>query len=328
MVIAFFWFVSMYFKFGRISLDPFLGDQVGVRVAMQMGTVLINLFLAVLLMGFMYFPWVLLGSKNFKSNILSMVDENRAFFGWIILWIISIILMAGMVTHFYERYLLPVVPLTSVGFAWLLTKHGPLTEGKVFKIAYYGLIFLNIVLLIGGLFINLGMDAGWVIYTGLLLGIVAVALLLKKKSPSLTHLALLILLIFYHGSFVTHQISLPHQGDQVAEFVEKKEIPTGSKIAFVGHLHTGSKIRIGLGKEYFMTNLPKDNFLDSLSYFDYVVFEEDIREQLESQPYRIETVSLNWDSKLLWEMVNGILNRDYSKVLEQNGRRYYWGERY
>ncbi len=109
--------------------------------------------------------------------------------------------------------------------------------------------------------------------------------------------------------------------------MNKKEIPPGSTIAFVGHLHTGSKIRIGLGKDYFMTDLAKDNFLDTLDRYDYVIFEEDIKEQLEANQYQVETASLNWDSKMLGDMLRGILERNFSQVLYQNGKRYYWGEK-
>lgn len=327
LIIGVFWFLSMYIKFGSTYLDSFFGDQVGARVAMQMGTVAKNLLFATVLMGLLYFPWVFLGLKNFKSNVLSVFEENRTFFGWVILWVISIILMSGMVTKFYERYLLPVVPLASLGLACLLSKTTNLTSDKAFKITFYGFLILNLVLLLAGLFVNLGMGAGWEIYTGLILGIIALVILFNNKNPSPLHLAILILFVFYNGSFITYQISLPHQGDQVAHFVNKKEIPPGSTIAFVGHLHTGSKIRIGLGKDYFMTDLAKDNFLDTLDRYDYVIFEEDIKEQLEANQYQVETASLNWDSKMLGDMLRGILERNFSQVLYQNGKRYYWGEK-
>lgn len=327
LAIAVFWFLSMYIKFGTTYLDSFFGDQVGARLAMQMGTVAKNLLLATVLMGLLYFPWVFLGLKNFKSNMLSVFEENRAFFGWLILWVISVILMSGMVTKFYERYLLPVVPLASLGLACLLTKSPHFSGDKAFKISFYGFIILNLVLLLAGLFINLSMDAGWEIYLGLILGIGALLILSNCKKPSPLHLAILILFVFYNGSFITYQISLPHQGDQVEQFVSKKEISPGSSIAFIGHLHTGSKIRIGLGKDYFMTDLPKDNFMDTLDQFDYVIFEEDLMEQMEANHYHVETACLNWDPNMVGDMLNSILNRNYPEILNQQGKRYFWGEK-
>lgn len=327
LAVAVFWFVSMYIKFGTAYLDSFFSDQVGARVAMQVGTVIKNLLLAVLLMGLMYFPWIFLGLKNFRSNLLSRIDENRAFFGWVIVWILSIILMSAMVTKFYERYLLPVVPLASVGLAWLLSRNDNLTQGRVFKVAFYGFMAVNVLLLSVALFVNLGMGASWPIYTGLAAGILAVIILLKNRRHTLTRLAISILLVFYLGSFITYQISLPHQGNQLADFVEKRDIPSGSDIAFVGHLHAGSKIRIGLGKDYSMTDLPKEKFLDSLEHYDYVIFEEDIKDQLVKHGFRAETASLNWDPKRIGNMLKGILSGNHPDVLEQNGKRYYWGQR-
>src|SRR5690606_9740277 len=87
----------------------------------------------------------------------------------------------------------------------------------------------------------------------------------RKGRQLYLWLSVAMMLIFFNLSFITYQLSLPHQGTQVKQFVTEHQIPKGSQIAFIGHLHTGSKIRIGLGKDYYMTDLPRDDFQ---SYLD------------------------------------------------------------
>ena len=330
LAIAVFWFVSMYLKYGSTYLESFYSDQVGVRVTDQLVTMIKNFFFAVILMVFMYVPWAFFGFKNIGKNIKAMVRENPAFFWWMVVWIISVILMSTAVTKFYERYLLPVVPLGAVGLGWLLSKNPILEKSKPMTLVLYLFFGLNMVVLMAALFLNVGMGASWYIYAGLILGIGILWKMLenlRKIQHSYFWLAASILLLFYFGSFITYQISLPHQGRQVAQVVRQANIPEGSRIAFIGHLHTGSKIRISLGENYFMTDLQKENYREVVEQYDYVICDEDIKEELNPEEFQIQTASLNWDPKLLGGMVGGILNGNFDVVLQEEGKRYYWAER-
>ncbi|MEX2592443.1 MAG: glycosyltransferase family 39 protein [Anditalea sp.] len=330
LLIASFWFVSMYLKFGTTYLNSFYNDQVGERVSTQVVGMLENLILAITLMVGMFFPWVFFGFRNYGANIKSMTSENRAFLWWVIVWVISIILMSALVTKFYERYLLPVIPLTAVGLAWLLSKNAGLSKSQGLIAVLYVFFALNVIVFLGALFLNVGMEATWHIYLGLLFGMAVLLLMFRsipQKRDTFSWLALSILLLFYNGSFITHQISLPHQGKQVAGFVTEEAVPKGSDIAFIGHLPTGSKIRIGLGKDYSMTNLPKESYLKTLDQYDYIICEEEIKNQLDEDLYVAETAALNWDLKFIPELIQGILSGNYKEVLAQKGKRYYWVKR-
>lgn len=328
--IAVFWFLSMYWKFGATYLDSFLGDQVGERVAGRTWVMLINLSLAIILMVVMFFPWAFLALKNIKTNVATLVRQDKAFFWWVVVWIIGIIFMSALVTKFYERYLLPVIPLAGIGLAWLLAQRPSIANGKLIAGFLYFLLGLNVVVWLAALFLNIGMAAAWYVFPGMLLGLVTMALLYKNlqaRRDLYFWLSVSLMLIFFNLSFVTYQLSLPHQGTQVKEFVERHGIPKGSKVAFIGHLHTGSKMRIGLGKDYQMTDLPKEGYEEALSGYDYIICEEAIKNQLPESAYSIQTASLMWDLKLLPEMMQSILKGNYPELLEQTGKRYYWLER-
>ena len=329
LVIAVFWFVSMYLNYGTTYIESFYSDQVGIRVSTQIIHVLTNLILATLLMGGMFFPWAFFGLQNLKKNIKLMLNENREFLGWVLVWIVSIILMSAMVTKFYERYLLPVVPLTAVGLAWLLSKNPTLSQSSGMTITLYVFGFLNILVIVFALLLNVGLGTPWYIYVGIFLGVMLVICLFfsrKDKNSAFSWLAISIMLLFYNGSFITYQLSLPHQGKQIADFVARNAIPKGSKIAFVGNLHHASKIRIGLGNGYFLTNLSRENYMESLNEYDYLICEEDVKIQLSHASFKAEPVSLNWDPKLIPEMVQGIFTGNSQKLLEQKGKKYYWIE--
>jgi 4-amino-4-deoxy-L-arabinose transferase-like glycosyltransferase len=330
LLLASFWFVSMYLKFGPTYINSFYNDQVGARVSTQMGGIITNLALATILMVVMYVPWSFFGFKNFGNHIKSMNAENTAFLWWVVVWIISIIFMSALVIKFYERYLLPVIPLGAVGLAWLLSKNTGLSKNQGWIAVLYVFFVLNVALWLVGLFLNVGIGSAWYIYFGLLMGLAVLWLMfrnMKQKRETLIWMALSILLLFYNGSFITYRISLPHQGEQLENFVAEKSIPKGSNIAYIGHLHTGSKIRIGLGKDYSMTNLPEESYLETLGQYDYIICEEAIKNQLDDTTYGVETAAINWDLKFIPEMIRGIWSGNYQEVLAQKGKRYYWLER-
>jgi 4-amino-4-deoxy-L-arabinose transferase-like glycosyltransferase len=328
-VIAVFWFVSMYLKFGATYLDSFLGDQVGERVTGRGWTALINLAMAVVLMFALFFPWFFLGLKNIKEKTKALVNQNKAFFWWVALWVIGIILMSALVVKFYERYLLPVTPLAAVGLAWLLVQTPSIASGKITKAFLYFLFGLNVVVLAGGWFLNLGLGSTVWVYLGMVLSagtLPGMFLGIRKGKNSYLWLSIAMMLIFFNLSFITYQLSLPHQGTQVKQFVAQHQIPKGSKIAFIGHLHTGSKIRIGLGQDYYMTDLPIDNYQERLAQYDYIICEEAVKNQLEEN-YHVQTASIIWDLKLVSELLESIIGGNEDQLLEATGKRYYWLEK-
>src|SRR5690606_29220078 len=148
-----------------------------------------------------------------------------------------------------------------VGIAWLLSKNPALSQSKRITISLYAFGILNILVLLFALLLNIGLGAPWYIYVGIVFGFMLVIFLLisrRHKSSTFSWLAISIMLLFFNGSFITYQLSLPHQGSQIADFIASNAIPKGSRIAFVGNLHHASKIRIALGKDYIMINLSRE----------------------------------------------------------------------
>src|SRR5690606_4715906 len=132
---------------------------------------------------------------------------------------------------FYERYLLPVTPLAAVGLAWLLIQTPSIASGKVARAFLYFLFGLNVVVLAGGWFINLGLGSTAWVYLGMVLSaaiLVGMFLNIRQGRSSYLWLSIAMMLIFFNLSFVTYQLSLPHQGTQLKAFVAQHQIPKGS----------------------------------------------------------------------------------------------------
>ncbi len=325
--IALFWFVSMYLIHGAVYLDSFLEDQVGMRISTNAIQEAVNLALAVILMIILFVPWYLFGFKDIKTNWINIKKENIAFTGFVIVWVLSIIMMTGMVSKFSERYLLPVIPFGSIWLAWWLAKAGIFNQNRGKKIASMVFLIINVISIAAALFLNVGLGAPWLVFGGLGLGILACSYLFylwwnyKKILRIITYS---ILLLFYLGSFVTYQISLPDQGIQAKSFASQRKIPQGSRIAFVGPLHTGSKIRIGLGKNYRMVVLPQDGHGDEISGFRYIIVEDRHLDKFDDQKYHIQVLTLNWDPKIIREMGGSIFQKNVRVTLEKHEKKYYW----
>src|SRR5690606_15164313 len=181
------------------------------------------------------------------------------------------------------------------GLAWLLSKNPALSQSREMTLSLYVFGLLNVLVIVFALFLNIGLGAPWYIYFGILFGlmlVISVILSRRHKSSTFSWLAVSIMLLFYNGSFITYQLSLPHQGKQIADFVASNAIPKGSRIAFVGNLHHASKIRIGLGKDYVVTNLSRENYIELLEQYDYLICEEDIKIQLVKASFKAEPASL------------------------------------
>src|SRR5690606_27620104 len=147
-------------------LDSCLGGQVGERVGGRGWTVVMNLMLAGVPMIGLFFPWDFLGLRKIGERVGLMSTQHAASMGRVLIWVLGIILMSGLVIKFYERYLLPVTPVAAVALAWLLIQSSSKGKGKAIKLFIYFLLGLNIILLAGGVYLNIGLGASGWIYAG------------------------------------------------------------------------------------------------------------------------------------------------------------------
>lgn len=325
MAIALFWFVAMWKIHGPTYLDSFLEDQVGIRVASRFLLILQNGLLALLLLLVMFIPWILLIAPKFRQTIKKAWKENPQFFLFAIVWGLAILGMGALTSKFYERYLLPVAPVLAVWIAWIGIKSGVLERIKSLMVASVFFLFMILVLTGVSLWINFGLVGNFWLRLQAGLGVIFLiyaiytGLKTPEKLPKIISYTLL--MIFFLLSSITYHISLPHQGTQAASLIQAENIR--EPIAFYGNLHAGSKIRMSLGPDYKLIDLPKSQWQAVVTKYQFIILEDRWLEEMDLTVYEVKTASRNWDSKAIPNLLSQIHKAEFEELLEANSKKYY-----
>lgn len=325
--IALFWFVAMWKIHGPTYLDSFLEDQVGIRVASRLLLIFQNGLLAFVLLIAMFIPWVLLAIPASKNIIVKCWKENAAFFGFAILWGLAILAMGAMTSKFYERYLLPVAPVLAVLLAWILVRGEFELRKNGLKLASILFLFIAGLILTAGIWLGIKGETHWFIWIQMVIAIMIfgyLILLIKKEAKLPKVIAYAFLLIFFSLSTITYHISLPHQGTQVKTLIENSGIDSDLPIAFVGNLHAGSKIRMSLGPEFNLIDLPKSGWENEISQFQNLIIEDNLLDSLDTSGFEVRQASVNWDSKQIPELLKLYGKSEFNTLLNSSERKYYF----
>lgn len=325
LVIAVFWFVAMWKIHGPTFLNSFLEDQVGIRVASRILLVIQNGLLAVLFLVLMFIPWIFLMGKNLKSTIQQAWKENPQFFVFAVLWGIAILGMGALTSRFYERYLLPVAPVLAVGMAWISVRGGVLERLRSIKIATFIFLVVVVVLIGFSIWINSGENGSFWLRLQWFLGLLFLWYVLRiwfatpQKLPKIITYSFL--MIFFLLSSITYHISLPHQGQQAKDVIGNKGI--AQPIGFQGNLHVGTKIRMSLGPEYDVIDLPVFGWKERSQGFDALILEDKFLSELDTTRFEIALVSRNWESQAIPQLLLAYNFTQFERLLEANSKKYY-----
>lgn len=325
LVIALFWFVAMWKIHGPTYLNSFLEDQVGIRVASRIVLILQNGLLATLLLGLIFVPWIFLMGNGLKSTIQKAWKENPQFFVFALLWGLAILGMGALTSKFYERYLLPVAPVLAVWVARIGVKGNIFEHLKSIKITVAVFLVLIVILTSFSFWINLGDQSPFWFFLFGALGLLYLGYsrVIWKKTPQklLKIIAYSFLMIFFLLSSVTYHISLPHQGTQASQVIQQEGIK--EPIGFFGNLHVGSKIRMSLGTEYELVDLPRDNWKVKAEDFDYLILEDKLLAELDTSRFELRQVSQNWESRAIPKLLLAYHSDQFKQLLESNSKKYY-----
>ncbi len=325
--IALFWFVAMWQIHGLTYLDSFLEDQVGIRVASRVLLIVQNGFLALALLIAMFIPWVLFAFPKAKETLRETWKENPTFFGFAILWGLAILAMGAMTSKFYERYLLPVAPVSAVWLGWFLVRADFEIRRYGLKIAIGIFLSLNLIVLIFSFWLNIRMGSAPMIWGQLGLGIlilIYLGRLFLNNQKLAKALSYNMLLLFFLVASATYHISLPDQGKQLKAFVLEQGIDPAEKIGFAGNLHVSSKIRIGLGRDFNMIDLPRQDWMNNLKGYPNLIVEDKLLAEIDTSSYDVIMASVNWDSRAIPDLLMSAGKPEFDSLLEKNGKHYYW----
>lgn len=325
LVIALFWFVAMWKIHGPAYLDSFLEDQVGIRVASRILLIVQNGLLAAALLVVMFLPWSALLFPKFKKTLQLLWKENPQFFVFALFWGLAILGMGALTSKFYERYLLPVAPVLAVWIAWLGVRGGLLERMRGLKISATIFLLVIVIQVCFSIWINSGENGTlwlrlqW--FFGLIFLTYAVVTWIRTPQKLPKIIAYSFLIIFFVLSSITYHISLPHQGAQAKKVIEEAGI--SQSIGFFGNLHVGTKIRMSLGPEYDLIDLPKDSWQQRAREYEYLILEDKLLEDFDSTNYEVELVSRNWQSRAISQLLASYHSPGFDELLEVNSKKYY-----
>jgi 4-amino-4-deoxy-L-arabinose transferase-like glycosyltransferase len=245
-IVALSWFVIMYIEHGSEFLGSFFADQVGYRVSSKIVQVFSNGFLGIVNLLAFTLPWIIIAfskPKKLKSFIGSADSKTKAMLGMIAVWVAMVLIMSAAVFKFYDRYLLPVIPLVSLFFAIVITRtetRGTKTALRIFRGLTFFILSVNILYIVFIL-------PDKILILGTTAGILLIGLLVIKKLKTFTReiiLANFILLLFFSVHILLYPLLMPNPGEQLVENIRASQKSGNEQIYVYGNIRAASNIRI------------------------------------------------------------------------------------
>ncbi|MGQ8336483.1 ArnT family glycosyltransferase [Sunxiuqinia sp. A32] len=295
LVLGSFWYVAIYQQHGSEAIASFVEDQVGIRVAEKIGLIAVNFFSSVLVIILIMFPLMLPGWRSlfYRHSEINQNKQIKSILGFSVLWVLAMIGMASLVSKFYYRYLVPVIPVMAMVMAYFIwsqqSKKGTKRLLKTALIIAYAIfILVNIAGIASAI---LFMAPKW--YFAVFVISIGISswyftkwineILLKQST--LTYL--LMAGIFFGLFFVIKPISYPGEGKQIAEKLQELKIKNTDAIQFYGKTRSASRLRVATKGEFYLKAwqpyqsqiLPEtevviiaDTYLDSLALDDFKIY--------------------------------------------------------
>lgn len=316
------WFVIMYVEHGSYYLQSFFADQVGTRVSSKTAQVFTNTFLGIINLIAFTLPWIIIvfsKPRQLKKFTSGTASNTKAVLGFIAVWVVMVIIMSGAVFRFYDRYLLPVIPLVSLLFALVITQTEPRFTKPILNI----FLGLNLLVVTINILYALFILPGNVLIWGTAAGVTLFVLLAAgkfKNIPAGIMLANAILFLFFNVHILLHSLLMPNLGEQLTETIQEEQV-SGEEIIYVyGNIRTASNIRIQshhklnvVSKDTVYTLPPDTSHL--------LVFSKKEKPYLDLKNYRITQGSEEW-KRVPEEKFPGFLQPAIRK-LKDNGTVYY-----
>lgn len=322
-ILGSFWFVFMYVYYGNEFIQSFYDDQIGERVAINYFTMLGNIGISFGLMLALLFPWITFVKRQ-SSFFGSGNKTEKAFRIFAITTIVLFTFASGTAFKVYDRYLLPLVPILAVWMASIIIKTID-KEPLILRIWSILAVLVHGILLAFALTISITLKESAAHYIWLFSGLAISSYILYRlfQSRNVLWLALAVPLIAYNLTIVTHTISFPSEGQQIAKILEKNNIDNHQEIGFIGNPQIASKLRIVSKGQYQITNLNELFAEYESENFKVIVVGQKDMYLFPKTSFTVLGNSINWSSYESNELIYSLFKGDYRRMLAQNGKKYY-----
>ncbi|MFW6309692.1 MAG: ArnT family glycosyltransferase, partial [Prolixibacteraceae bacterium] len=320
--IALSWFVIMYVEHGTEYLSSFYTDQVGDRVSSKIGQAVTNLFLGILNLIAFLIPWVLIAfsrPRKLKLWYKNADSGTKAIAGFVMLWVVLIIAMSGAVFKFYDRYLLPVIPVVSLLFAFVFVH----TETKGKKTAFRVFFSLNIFVITISMLYAIFILPDTILIPGIITALIFLLVWLSgrlKKLPEEILIANAVLLLFFNIFILLHPLLMPNPGEQLVKNLNQAGAGAAEKIYVYGNIRTASNIRIQSHNKLNVVSMDTVYALPKGTNH-FLVFNQKEKSRLNLSDYKIMEGSEEW-KRVPVEAFPAFLQKPVNK-LKENGTKYF-----
>lgn len=321
-LVALSWFIIMYMQHGSEYLASFYSDQVGGRVSSRMTQILENTLLGMINLIAFTIPWIIIAFTK-TSRVISFFKDSdsktKAIVSFIAVWIVLIILMAGAVFRFYDRYLLPVIPLISVLFALIINN----VQVKGTKASLTTFIILNLFVLVLNLLYAAFIVPDAILIAGILISALVFIFWYKFRLKNMYReaaIALFILLLYFNLFTLLNPLLMPNPGEQIVKSMEQEGLDEDDTVYVYGNIRTASNIRIQGHNRYQVLSMDTLYIVPS-GRNHFLVYTSKEEPQLNLNNYQVSIGGQEW---------NGVPVNSFPEVLQpliskvkENGTRWY-----
>ncbi len=319
--VALSWFIIMYLKHGSEYLNSFFADQVGYRVSSKTEQVLKNTFLGTVNLLAFSLPWLIIVFSypaKLKTYIGTAPNSQKALFGFIGMWVLAVIAMSGAVFRFYDRYLLPVIPLVSLFFAVVIVHSQTRWKRPALKI----FLSINVLVLLINLLYSIFIAPGLVLIAGTITGVVIFILLFYRIKPAVpgAGLANAVLLLWFNLNVLLYALLVPHPAEQLTKTIQKEQTTIDEPVYVYGNIRIASGIRLYSNHQLNVVSMDTSYMLPA-NEDHLLVFDKREEHLLDLENYRLIKGSEEW-KRVPAEQFPGFMQPMVEK-LKNSGTVYY-----
>ena len=312
----------MYVQHGSEYLASFYSDQVGGRISSRGAQVVKNTLLGIINLIAFTIPWCIMSfSKTGKiiSFFKKTDPKTKAIASFIIVWIVLVILMAGAVFRFYDRYLLPVIPLISVLFAYIIN-NVQLKGSNIFLKIF---VALNLLVLTINILYAIFILPDLVLISGSAVAAIILIFWFKSRMrniPGEIAIALFILLLYFNLFSLLTSLLMPNPGEQIVETMKQEGLDADDSVYVYGNIRTASNIRIHSHNNYQVLSMDTLYIVPS-GQNHFLVFTPKEEPYLNLDNYIVRIGGREWNSvpvNSFPEILQPLISE-----LKNNGTRWY-----
>jgi len=294
-LVALSWFVVMYFVHGAVYFESFFADQVGDRISGKIVQAVGNASLGIFNLAAFLIPWIFIAlwkPADLKTQIKNSDNTKKALIGFIFLWVVLIIFMAGAVFKFYDRYILPAIPLVAMFFALVSSE----SKTGIKKGTVSVLFVLNVIVLTINIFYGIFIDSTLLFVIGTLFSLAVIVLYKTGAFRFAGHETIIangVMLLYFSGFVLLYPLLMPNPGKQLVDSLRTQGMAEADKVYVYGNIRTASNIRIHSNNKMDVISM-SNVFTLPETPAHFLVFDKKQQDSLNLSNYNVLKGSEEW----------------------------------